>query len=88
MAPVPPPTRRVACGIRRNCDPAAVERPEEEARLEGGVLEELRLQPLFALELATVLAEDQGPVARAIERLVADGQVEIPASGARFAIAA
>jgi predicted transcriptional regulator len=59
---------------------------EDEARVEGAIVTELRKQPLFALELATALHEGQRAVADAVVRLEAAGTVAVPSPGARFSL--
>jgi hypothetical protein len=56
----------------------------EEARIESAVLDELARQPMYALELASALGEDQRAVAAAVTRLAAAEQIAVPGAGRRF----
>lgn len=55
-----------------------------EERTEPAVISELRLRPLYALELHTALGENKDAVRGAVERLDAAGLIRSPRSGARF----
>lgn len=77
--------RRRRLGIMNN-DPSLKSIRLREQHLEAVVLRALRAMPLYALEVASLVDEDESQVARAVERCY-NGGVIVARPGGRFSLA-